>query len=167
LLIAAFRFLNSPQKYLTIVYTPNKELRKNLTFLLSQPHQNCIFPHFIALFWPQDEIASLVDEWGRRSGYSSGGYAIRLNVRLPTPRRGNDTSAQGNALGTGCSKYSALKGQKNKAHTRRLWEGEAAFHSFAPAGATLTYKQIPKALPWAELLLAFQAVSTQADIISA
>ena len=97
MLIAAFRFLNSPQKYLTIVYTPNKELRKNLTFLLSQPHQNCIFPHFIALFWPQDEIASLVEEWGRRSGYSSGGYAIRLTKRSPpqpSQREGADTHPQ-------------------------------------------------------------------------
>ena len=91
-----------------------------------------------------DGVALLVEEWGRRSGYSSGGYVIRLNVRLPTPRRGNDTSAQGIALRTGCSKYSAPKGQKNKAHTRRLWEGEAAFHSFAPAGRNLDTSVPPR-----------------------
>ncbi|MBR0072206.1 MAG: hypothetical protein IJP95_00065, partial [Bacteroidales bacterium] len=36
--------------------------------------------------------------------------------------------------GKGCSRDNALKGQKNKNPHKRLWEGEAAFHSFAPAG---------------------------------
>ena len=36
----------------------------------------------------------------------------------------------------------------------------SCFSFFCPCGATLTYKQIPKALPWADLLLAFQAVFT-------
>ena len=35
----------------------------------------------------------------------------------------------------------------------------SCFSFFCPCGATLTYKQIPKAMPWADVLLAFQAVN--------
>ncbi|MCR4809874.1 MAG: hypothetical protein K5896_08435 [Prevotella sp.] len=70
-----------------------------------------------------------------------------MNI-VNAPRRGNELPAQGIALGNGCPQSTPCKGKSIIGEVGLL-----------PFQGEFTLVLVPRAMPWAECLLAFQAVS--------
>jgi len=73
-----------------------------------------------------------------------------IATALQTPRRGRKLPAQGIALGIVKPRKVALKGQKHYMTVLLPFQGDGHQHAI-----------IPRALPWADSFLAFQAVSSE------
>ena len=78
---------------------------------------------------------------------------------LVTPRRGIDMPAPGNARGERMQQgYAPEGGKRIAAHHYRVAKGVSGIIILLPILGECWLLTIPKALPWADLFLAFQAV---------
>ena len=76
-----------------------------------------------------------------------------------TPRRGIDMPAPGNARGERMQHgYAPEGGKRITAHHCRVAKGVSGIIILLPILGECWFRTIPKALPWADLFLAFQAV---------
>ena len=80
---------------------------------------------------------------------------------LVTPQRGIDMPAPGNARGERMQHgYAPEGGKRMTAHHYRVAKGVGEIIILLPNLGECWLRTIPKALPWADLFLAFQAVFT-------
>ena len=88
-----------------------------------------------------------IDDTDDDDSDDSGGIYFIIRMYLITPRRGNEPSAQGSALGE--------RMFKPRPERAKATVGSKAY---ALSGRWRNTHPIPRALPWANCLLAFQAV---------